>query len=140
MPVLVGLEGLDEAGALLGGRGRWPGQEAGGLEDAIDAGRAAGDDIGVEHHEGEAAIAFEGMLAGEGADAFFLVVGEPVVARHPGVVLVDLAEAVLPVVELAGADADPGEEATDGDVRLVAPVADEIDDGVAGVVGNPAAL
>jgi hypothetical protein len=55
-------------------------------------------------------------------------------------VFVDLAEAMLPVVELARADADPREEATDGDVRLVAPVADEIDEGIAGVVRDPAAL
>ena len=95
--------------------------------------------IGIEHHEGQAAIAFEGVLAGEGADAFFFVVGEPMIAWHPGVVFVDLAEAVLPVVELAAADADPGQEATDGDVRLVAPGADEIDELIAGIVGNPAA-
>jgi hypothetical protein len=61
------------------------------------------------------------------------------VAWHPGVVFIDLAEALLPVVELAGADADPGQEATDGDVGLVAPGADEIDDGVAGIVGDPVA-
>jgi hypothetical protein len=53
---------------------------------------------------------------------------------------VDLAEAVLPVVELAGADADPGEEATGGNLRLVAPAPDEIDNAVTGVVGNPAAF
>jgi hypothetical protein len=62
------------------------------------------------------------------------------IARHEGVVLVDFAEALLPVMELAGADADPVEEATSGGVRLVAPVSDEIDDGVAGVMGNPAAF
>jgi hypothetical protein len=62
------------------------------------------------------------------------------VARHEGVVLVDLAEALLPIMELAGADADPGEEATSGDFRLVAPIADEIDDLVAVVMGDPAAL
>jgi hypothetical protein len=62
------------------------------------------------------------------------------VARHPGVVLVDLAEAVFPIVELAGADADPRQEATDGDVGLVAPGADEIDEDIARVVGDPAAL
>jgi hypothetical protein len=61
------------------------------------------------------------------------------VTRHPGVVLVDLAETLFPVVELAGADADPGEEATGGDVRLVAPGADEIDKVVTGIVGDPAA-
>ena len=114
-------------------------QQSGGLEDAIDAGRAAGDDVGIEHHEGQVAIAIERMLACEEADVLFLLVGEPVVAWDPGVVLVDLAEAVLPVVEFAGADADPGEEAADGDVRLVGPGADEVNDLVAGVVGNPAA-
>ena len=139
VPVLVGLERLDEAGAFLGGHGRRAGQQAGGLEDAIDAGRAAGDDVGIEHHEGEPAIAFEGVGAGEDDDPFLLVVGEPVVAWHQGVVFVDLAEALFPVVELAGADADPGEEATNRDFGLVAPGADEIDEGVAGIVGDPAA-
>ncbi len=139
VPVFVRLQRLNEAGAFLGRHGGRTGEEVGGLEDAIDAGRAAGDDVGVEHHEGEAAIAFEWVGAGEDADAFLLVVGEPVVARHPGVVLVDLAEAVLPVVELAGGKGDPGEEATSRDGGLVAPVADEIDDGVAGVVRHPAA-
>jgi hypothetical protein len=79
------------------------------------------------------------MGAGEDADAFLLVVGEPVVAGHPGVVLVDLAEALLPIVELAGADADPGEEMRDRDLGLVRPGADEIDNLVARVVGDPAA-
>jgi hypothetical protein len=55
-------------------------------------------------------------------------------------VFVGFAEAVLPVVELACGQADPGEEATSRYPGLVAPVADEIDDGVAGIVGNPTAL
>ncbi len=117
-----------------------PASRSGGFEDAVDAGRAASDLVGIEHHEGQPAIAFERVGAGEGADAFLLVVGEPVVARHPGVVLVDLAEAPIPVVELAGADADPGQEATDGDVRLVAPGADEIDEWHRGCRGAPSGL
>src|SRR5437763_7401118 len=36
VPVLMGFEGLDKAGAFLGDVGRWPGQESSGLEDAID--------------------------------------------------------------------------------------------------------
>jgi len=79
-------------------------------------------------------------LAGETADAFFFVVGEPVITWHPGVMLVDFAEASDPIVVLAGSDADPGQEATDGKVRLVAPVADEIDELVADVVGDPPAF
>jgi hypothetical protein len=62
------------------------------------------------------------------------------IARHPGVVLVDLAEALPPIVEFADADADPAKEAAGGDIGLVAPGADKIDDGVAGVVGDPAAF
>ena len=80
------------------------------------------------------------MPAGKGIDTFLLVAGEPMIAGHPGVVLVDLAEALLPVVELAGADADPGQEATDGNIRFIAPGPDEIDELVAGVMRYPAAL
>ena len=140
MPVFVGRQRLDEAGAFLRRQGRRTGQQARRFQDAVDAGGTAGDDVGVEHHEGQTAVAFEGVGPREGADSFFFGIGEPVVARHQGVVLVDFAEAVFPVVELAGSDAEPGGEATSRDVGLVAPVADEINDGVAGVVGNPAAL
>ena len=140
MPFLVGFQGLDIAGAFFGDVGRLPSQESRGLEDAIDAGRAAGDRVGIEHHEGQASVAVERVTPREGDDAMFFIVGKPMIAWDPGVVLVDLAEAVLPVVELAGADADPGEEAGRGDVGFVAPGADEIDDGVAGIVGDPAAL
>ena len=144
MPVFVGFERLDEAGALFGDVGRSAGQQPCGLEDAVGAGRAASDmvacvGIGVEQHESQPAIAFEGMAAREGADAFFFVGGEPMIAWHPGVVFIDFAEARFPVVELAGADADPGEEASRGDVGFVAPRADEIDDLIAGVVGDPLA-
>jgi hypothetical protein len=77
------------------------------------------------------------MRSGKGADAQFLVVAEPVIAWDPGVVLIDLAEAVLPVVELAGTDAEPREEATSRDIGLVAPGADEINEPVPAIVGNP---
>jgi hypothetical protein len=94
----------------------------------------------VEHHEGHAAIAFERMLAGEGGDAILFDLGEPVIAGDPGVVLVNLAETPDPIVVFAGADADPRQKVRRGDVALVGPGADEIDDLVAGVVGDPAAL
>jgi len=140
MPVLVRLQGLHEAGAFLGWLGILAGQEARVFEHAIDRGRAAGDHVLVEHHEGQLAIAFQGMSPGKGADAFLLITGEPVIARHPGVVFVDLAEAGLPVIELAGADAEPGQKASHGDLRLLAPGADEIDELIAAVMGDPAAL
>src|SRR5262249_30139438 len=53
------------------------------------------------------------------------------------VVLVGLAVAALPGVPLGGGDADPNQEAAHRDAGLVGPALDEIDDGIAGVVGNP---
>ena len=60
------------------------------------------------------------------------------VAWDPGVVLVDFAVAFLPVVELGSAQADPAEEAADGNLGLVGPGVDEIDEVIAGVMGHPA--
>jgi len=80
------------------------------------------------------------MLAGEAADAGVLVLGEPVIAGDPVVMLVDLAEAADPVLVFTAADAEPGEETRDGEVGFVGPGANEIDELVARVVGDPAAL
>jgi len=135
----MSLERLDEACAFFADGGRRSGQQPLGFKNPVNAGRAASDFVGVEHHEGETTVAFERVGAGEGTDTQLFVVGEPVVTRNPGVVFVDLPEAQFPIMELAGSDADPRKEATDGDLRLVAPVPDEIDDGVTGVVGDPAA-
>src|SRR5579871_913249 len=140
MPLLMRLEGLHEAGALAGDVGGVPGQESRLLENAVDAGRAARNDIGIEHHESQAAIALAGVLLGERADAGDLVFGEPMIAWHPGVVLVDLTEALSPVLVLAAADTDPGHKAGDREFGLIGPGADEVDDPIAGVVGDQAAL
>ena len=137
VPLLVRLQRLDEAGAFLGDVGRWPGQEAELLQDAVGAGRAARHNVLIEHQKGHAAISFVVVRAGEVADARDFVFGEPMIAWHPGVVLVDFAEAFTPIFVLAAADADPGHEPRDGDVGFVGPRADEIDDGVARVMSNP---
>src|SRR5262249_10172600 len=96
-------------------------------------------DVPVEHHEGQAAVALERVLRVEGDDGLLLGVVEPVVAGDPGVVLVGLAVAVLPGVPLARADADPGQEAGDGDASAPGPAVDEVHEGVARVVGDPGA-
>ncbi len=62
---------------------------------------------------------------------------EPPVARDQGVMFVDQAVAYPPVVELAGGDAEPADEALRRDLGALGPVPDEVDDGVSGVVGNP---
>ena len=107
------------------------------LEDAVDAGRAAGGDVGVEHHEGEPAVALQGEELLEVEDGLFFLGLEPVVAWDPGVVLVGLAVAVLPGVPLGGGQAEPQEEAGDGDAGVVRPAVDEVNDCIASIVGNP---
>jgi hypothetical protein len=73
-------------------------------------------------------------------NGLFLVGFEPVVAGDPGIVLVGLAVAVLPGVPLGGGQAEPEQEASDGDAGFAGPAVDEVDEGVAGVVGNPASV
>src|ERR1700693_2059713 len=137
--MLVRLEGLHEARALGGGLGVVLVQQPGPLEDAVAAGGAASGDIGIEHQEGQAAVALQGEQGVVVDDGLFLLGLQPVVARDPGVVLVGLAVAALPGVPLGGADADPQEEAGHGDAGLAGPAVDEVHDGIAGVVGNPGA-
>jgi len=54
-------------------------------------------------------------------------------------VLVRFSVPLAPVEELAARDADPLDEAFSSDLGLVGPRANEVDDRVARVVGNPAA-
>jgi hypothetical protein len=106
-------------------------------EHAIEAGGADGDDIRVEHREGESAVAFEGMVPVEHEDGHLLPGLQPPVAWQQGIVLVGQPVASLPVVELAGRDPEPGDEPGDGDLGSVRPSPDEVDDAIAGIVGNP---
>lgn len=80
------------------------------------------------------------MLAVEVDDRLLLPVFEPVVPRDLAVVLVGLAVALPPLVELALAGAQPADDAREGDLGLLRPVLGEVDDRVASVVGDPAAL
>lgn len=74
----------------------------------------------------------------EGDDGLLLLIGEPVVPRDGGVVLVDLAVAFAPIVELAVSDAEPGDEALSRELGLFGPGPNEVDDVVADVMGSPA--
>jgi hypothetical protein len=90
VPVLVPLEGLHESGAFLGRYARVRPQDAGLLEDAINAGWAASDDVPIEEYEGKSAITFERELGVKVEDGFLLVGFEPFIARDTDVALVDL--------------------------------------------------
>src|SRR5687767_5082135 len=99
---------LSESGPLFGGSPARSCQAAGGLEHSIDTRRAHGHDVGIEHHVRQPAITFVGPLLMKIENGLPLVRFEPMVSRNESVVLVDMAEAFLPVMKLARRDADPG--------------------------------
>ena len=128
---------MDKALALGGGPGRLAVEQARRLEDAVDSGRATSGHVLVEHHEGQSAVALQGEQGMEVEDGLFFLSFKPVVTWDPGVVFIGLAVAVLPGVPLGGSQANPEKEAGDGDAGLAGPAVDEIDNLIAGVVGNP---
>jgi len=115
--VLVGAERLGEARALLRELAFPPPHELRLEEDAIDAAGADGHDAVVEHHEGQAAVAFQPMGPGVDHDGRTFPVLEPEVARHERVVLVGQAVAPPPVVELAARQAQPTRQAAHPQLR-----------------------
>lgn len=73
-------------------------------------------------------------------DGLLFPVLKPPIARNLAVVLVGLAIAPFPIVKLARAESQPAQQAFGGQFCANRPVADVIDDFVASVVRNPAAL
>src|SRR5262245_36078923 len=140
VPVFVRTQRLHEAPTLGTGLGSVPIQTAGLLEDTVDAGGTTDGDVGVDHHEGQSAVALVEEEFLEVQDRLAFLGLQPVIAWDPGVVLVDLAVAVLPGVPLGGGQAQPQEEAGNSDAGLVGPAIDEVHDGIADVVGNPDAF
>jgi hypothetical protein len=102
MPVFVRQKRLDKTLALAGDLGRVAVEQTGLLENPVDTGRAARDDVLVDHHESQAAITLQWEARMEVADGLFLLVLQPVIARNPGIMFVGLAVAVLPGVPRGG--------------------------------------
>ena len=111
-----------------------------GFQYAINAAGAESHDVVVEHHEGQPAITVERMRIVVVEDSLLLPILEPPITRNLAVVLIDLAIASFPIVKLARTEPQPTQQAFGGQLRTVRPVADVIDDFVASVVRNPAAL
>src|SRR5262249_23992572 len=79
------------------------------------------------------------VLGVEVEDPLPLLGLDPEVSRHARVVLVRLAVALLPVEVFPARQPEPADKPRGGDLGLVGPGADEVDQLVARVVGNPAA-
>ena len=140
MPMTVSAAGLLEAGPLLRRFLVSAAKKPGGVQYSPTACRTDRDDIAVEHHEGQTSISFQWIRVVEVDDRLLLPVLEPVVPRDLTVVLVGLSVALAPLVEFARAGAEPVDEVGGGDLGLLRPIVDKVDDGVACVGRDPAAL
>ena len=107
VPMVVRARGLVETFAFAGIGWRGMADLAGRFQHAIDRGRADRRHVVVEHHERQPPIAFQRMLTLVGHDGLLLPVFQPMVAGHLRVVLIDLAVAGAPAVELRQRDAQP---------------------------------
>ena len=73
-------------------------------------------------------------------NCFFLPVFKPEIAGDKAIMLIGLAVAIFPVVELAGTEFQPAEKLAGWQFGTHGPVFDVIDNLVASVVGNPNSL
>ena len=137
VPVLMRPQGLLEAPPLLGGLAPAGRELAGGLEHAVDAGGADGDDVGVQHHVGQPPVPFQGVAVMEGHDSGLLPVLQPGGAGDRSVVPVGSPQPSVPAAELAHGDPQPSDQEHQRDPGAAGPVPDETDDRIPGGLGNP---
>ena len=140
MPMLVGPQRLDESRPLFGGLTVEGEDAAGVFEHAINAGRAGGRHIGIEHHPAQATVAFERELPFEVEDGLFFGLGQPMFPWYPCVMPVDLSETIFPGIKLIGPDAQPSDQPLRRQVGPDRPVMDEINDLIADIVRGPLAV
>lgn len=102
MPVFMRCEWLDKAGSFLAALWCPSLQQASLFENPVHTARRNGNNVIIEHHEGEAAIPLIriGSMVFDNAPSFPLL--KPKITRDQTIMLVDLAVALLPATILAG--------------------------------------
>jgi hypothetical protein len=80
------------------------------MKHTIHAQRTGSDHISVEYCESETAVALKRILVMAVDDGLLLPIEKPPIAGYSAVVLINAAIPLAPVIELAGADADPADE------------------------------
>ena len=140
MPMLVRGERLHETGPLLRGLLPFAIESLRLFQNTINAAGADRHDVVVEHHEGQPSIAVEWMGVVVVEYGLLFPIFKPPIARDLAIVLVGHAVASFPIVKLARAEPQPGEQLLGWQLRALRPVADVVDDFVASVVRNPPAL
>ena len=139
MPVFVRHQRLDESGPLERLLAIPLLEQFRLNKDAPRGRRTDGDDVLVEHHEGQTAIPFEGILEVKPDDLLPLPIFQPKISRDGGIVLVGFPIPLDPGVKLALSNREPGHEVMQSYFSFLRPLPGKINDGVASIMGNPAA-
>lgn len=140
MPMLMRFLRPDKPIALAGEDGIPSFQQPGQAENPVDTAGTDSDHIGIQHHEGQASVALGWMKPIIINDHLFLPVLQPIITGDPMVVFVDFPVTTPPVIKLTGADLQPADKNTCGNISLSAPETDKINYLVARVVGNPSGI
>src|SRR3974377_2097430 len=137
VPVLMWPQGLLEALPLAGWSPPSRSQLVGRLEHAVDTGGADGQDIGVEHHVRQPAIALQGIEVVEGDNGRLLPILQPEVAGDATVVLVGCPQPPTPAVELTAGQSQPSQYPPDQQLSAPPPAGDELNDRIPDGLGTP---
>ena len=140
MPVLMRCDRLHKAGAFARWLAASAADEARILEYPVCGGWRNSDDVTVEHHKGEDAVAVHRMTLSIVNDGLFFPFLQPVVTRSLGVVLVGLAIALAPACELARAQLAPAQQAAQGNLSERVHMFEEVHHGVSLVGRRPCFL
>ncbi len=140
MPMLMGRQRLLKTRSLERFLDVSGSQGARLVEDAINAGRTARHDVGVDHAISEPPVSVERMLAVELENRLFLRVGEPMAARRCAVVSISLPVIPAPFGKGGRPDPDPVKNLLLREMRARTPASHIIDNFVAPRVGNPFAI
>ena len=137
MPVLVRGQGLDETGAFLRRLAFGAADQSGRFEHPIRRRRSHRGHVRIQHHEGQAAVAFQRVLEDVADDSLFFLWLQPMVARHLRVVVIGLAVASAPPGKFPGAECQPRQEAAKGEFGAGVHAFEEVHHGIAFVRGSP---
>lgn len=137
MPVFMGLKRLNETAPLFGGFTVPAFDQICRAQNTINAAGTDCNNILVEHHKGQSPIPFQPMVEVEVNNSPLLTVLQPEITGDQGIVLIDLAVALLPVVILAGGYAQPVNKVRHSDAGALGPAFDEVNHRITDIMGDP---
>src|SRR6266403_4283634 len=137
MPMLMGRQWLHEAFAFARGSTKAILEQTGGFEHPVHRRWTDRHQIAIQHHERQAPVTLQRILVEKADNGLPLPSFNLVIARHQGVVLIELAKALLPAPELARGKLDPFQKPARRQFGQRRPVMDKVYHRVANIVGHP---